>query len=179
MDILELRDRVLSKLGEDAVTGGDIEGVVPNALRRFATNVAYNPKTWIRELLRKDFQITVTAGLGDLTTPLTANEPLIIDRTWASNLFVTNGTIPMQPLPDRTQLNLERPKFFVYYTVDGNLLRTRNLDGSLTSLSTTVTITGNFVPLLANIPNQLTDDFVDVVVGYFLEGAPNKPDATE
>jgi hypothetical protein len=170
MLIAELRDRVLSKLGENGpIYGGDIEMAAENALHRFATNVAYSPRRWMRELLRKDFSVTITSGTGDLTASLTASEPLMIDRSWADNFFITSGTTPLQPLPDRTQLSFTRSTMFIYYTIDGNTIRTRNTDGSLSSLSTTLTITGNYVPTLANVPDQLTDDFVDVVVAYLLE----------
>jgi len=168
MTIAELKDRVLAKTGYDLFQGGDVEAAVPTCLFRFARMTAMSPIMWKRELLKKDFSATIASGTSDLSASLTAAEPLLIE--FISSAFVTdsNGNM-LQYLPDRFQLKLKRPAMFIYFTVDKSTLRTRNTDGSLTSLSTTVTIVGAFAPTLANVPAQLEDDFVDVVVAYLQE----------
>lgn len=71
----------------------------------------------------------------------------------------------MQRLPDRAQLSLSRPLgFYIYWINDDGTLRTRNTDGSLTSLSTTVTCTANFIPIITSIAGQeLETIFLDVL----------------
>lgn len=161
MTALELIDQVLSKLGEAQIAGPEIEGVLPQALRALARQVAYSPN---RELLRKDFSVSVASGTGDLTTALTASEPLLLECIDHAAIYGTSDTTPWQYLPDRVQLGLKRPSMFVYFTVDKSTLRTRNTDGSLTSLTTTATVTSNYVPSLANVPSSIEDDLVDVVI---------------
>lgn len=165
MNIATLKDRVLTKLGETDLSGFDIEAAAPSCLTKLAESVARSPD---RQLLVKDFEVTVTSGIGDLTDALTAAEPLLISEIPSGNLYVTSGTTPLQFLPDRTQLGLTRPKMVGYYSIDNNNLRTRNTDGSLTSLNTTVTITGSYVPTLASVPDQLSDELVALVVEYLV-----------
>lgn len=169
MTTLELIDRVLNKLGEPSnVAGPEIEAIIPSALSQFASQVANDSRPHMRELLRKDFSVTVTSGIGDLSTHLAASEPLIIENVPSAYLLVSSGLTPMQSLPDRVQLGLTRTTAVIWYTIDGSTLRTRNTDGSLTTLTTTVTLTGNYVPTIAHLPDQLTDEFVDAVCAMFV-----------
>ncbi len=173
MTVLELIDRVLSKLGEPAmIIGPEIEAALPTCLNRFADSVAADPK--LRELLSKNFVITLASGVGNLTTAFTATEPLIIEQMEQADVTHTSSTLPLQPLPDITSLRLPHSKMVIYYTVHGQELHTRNTDGSLTSLTGSVNIHGSYVPSLADVPAQLKDMFVDVVVGYLNEGLQPK-----
>ncbi len=166
MNILSLIDQVLGRTGE-GVAGPEIEVFLPTALGRFGESVANDPRPNVRELLRKEFTIPVVSGVGDLSTALTDAEPLLASALPAANLYITAGTQPMQYLPDRVQLGLGRSNIFIYYAIEGNSLLTRNTDGSLTSLNTTITATASYVPSLANVPAQLEDEFVDLVVRAF------------
>jgi hypothetical protein len=171
MTTFELIDRVLSKLGEPSpVAGPEIEGILPIALRSFALMTAAGPN---RELLRKDFTVTITAGVGDLDASLTDAEPLLLEAIANAEIYSTGGTTPWQFLPDRTQLGLVRPALFIYYTVEKSNLRTRNTDSSLTSLSTTATVTASYVPTLTNVPSSIEDLLVDVVIRTLLPGTVN------
>lgn len=162
MTTFELIDRVLSKLGEPSpIAGPEIEGILPLALRAFAVMIAAGPN---RELLRKDFSVTITAGVGDLTASLDAAEPLLLEAMQSAEIYSTGGTTPWQFLPDRAQLGLSRPNMFVYYTVEKTNLRTRNTDSSLTSLATTATVTASYVPALSSVPSSIEDILVDVVI---------------
>ena len=150
--------------------GPEVDAALPAALNAFGDKIAKDARPDIRNLLRKDFSVTITSGTGSLSTAFTASEPLIAENVKDGNLYVTSGTTPCQWLPDRTQLGLTRPAFFIYYTIDGTTLRTRNItDGSLTSLSTTMTVTGNYVPLLSSVPSQLEDELVEEVIKVITE----------
>ena len=158
-----LFDRVLGKL-EGKIAGPEIEQVLPTALSMLAERVAKSTEPSYSQLLKKDFAVTVTNGTGSLTTPLTASEPLLVEYL-PQAIAVTSSGVRLHYLPDRTQLELDRPRLFIWYTVDNSTLRTKNTDGSLTSLSTTVTITANYVPTLASVPDNLSDDLVEIVIG--------------
>jgi hypothetical protein len=153
-----LFDRVLAKL-EGAIAGPEIEQVLPTALSMLAKKVAESKEPSYCQLLKKDFSVTVTSGTGSLTTPLTASEPLLVEYLPQATVS-TAGGVKLHYLPDRTQLELDRPKLLIWYTVDNSTLRTKNTDGSLSSLNTTVTITAN-----ATVPDILSDDLVEIVVG--------------
>lgn len=142
----------------------DIAVAIPTALNRFGEKIAADLRPDIRNLLRKDFAVTITNGTGSLAAALTAAEPLIINEIMAGNAYVTNGTQPCQWLVDRAQLGLTRPPFFIYYCIDNSSVRTLNTDRSLTSLNTTLTITSNYTPSLTSVPFQLEDNFIDLVV---------------
>jgi hypothetical protein len=164
MTTLELIDRVLNKLGEPSnIAGPEIEAILPSALYAFGSHVANDARPHMRELLRKDFSVAVASGTGDLSAHLTASEPLIIENVPQDYFAVTGGTVPMQGLPDRVQLGLARSTAVIWYTIDGSTLRTRNTDGSLSTLTTTVTVTANYVPTIGNVPSQLADEFVELV----------------
>lgn len=172
--------RIKARLGlEDVEPRSDVEfnilQHIPTALQNLAEKIARDPRPDIRNLLRKDFSVTVTSGIGSLTTALTASEPLLINEIKAGNLFVTSGTTPCQWLPDRTQLGLTRPNFFIWYTVDLSTIRTRNTDGLLTSLNTTITLSGNYVPLLSSVPATLEDEFLDSLMAV-MQGAKDQPE---
>ena len=174
MTVLELIDRVLSRLGEpNIIFGPEIEAALPTCLNRFGDLVSKT--VWQRNLLEKDFTVTVASGVGDMTTALTASEPLIIEGMPNNEVFLTGVLIPAQYLPELPQLKLDRPKLVAYYTVHGSSLFIRNTDGSLTSYTGTVTIHGSYIPAIASVPDQLKDMFVDVVVDY-LQPQPAQPE---
>ncbi len=161
MTALDLIDIVLSKIGETTIAGPEIEGILPLALSKLSVRVADSSD---RPLLRKDFAITVTAGVADLTTHLTATEPLLMECINHAEIYSSGGTTPWQFLPDRVQLGLTRPQMFIYFAIDKSDLRTRNTDGSLTSLGVSATITASYVPLLASVPVLLEDELVNLVI---------------
>ena len=155
----------MSRLNEgdsakNRVFPGDILPLIDDALTKFAKVVAEDAEQ--APLLRKDYSITVTSGTGDLTASFTAAEPLLVDYLPGAYL-VTSGGVQLQYLPDRTQLGLSRPSLVPYWINDKGTMRTRNTDGSLTSLSTTITLTGQFAPTITDVPFQLEDLFLDVL----------------
>lgn len=156
-------NRTLSRMAEDgapAAYPADVLALIPDALKKFAQIVARNPD--IAPLLRKDFSVVVTSGTGSLVASLTAAEPML-EEFMDSAYLVTTAGIQLQHLPDRTQLNLARPTMIPYWTDDAGTLRTRNTDGSLTSLNTTITITSQYTPLISSVPSQLEELFIDTL----------------
>jgi len=163
LTILTAINRVLSRMAEanePSAYPPDIEALIPDALKKFAQIVAKNPD--IAPLLRKDFSIVVTSGTGSLVASLTAAEPML-EEFLDSAFLVTSTGVQLHHLPDRTQLSLKRPQMIPYYTDDAGTLRTRNTDGSLTSLNTTITATAQYVPTIGDVPNQLQELFIDTL----------------
>jgi hypothetical protein len=162
MNTAVLIDRVLVRM-EGKIAGPEVEQILPTALTMLAKQVAESKEPSVCQLLKKDFTVTVTGGTGSLTTPLTASEPILLEYLPQALAFTSNG-LQLHYLPDRVQLNLERSNLFIWYTVDNSTLRTKNTDGNLSTLATTVTITANYVPLIASVSDLLSDDLVDIVV---------------
>lgn len=157
-------DRVLSRLNE---TGGpvilpaDVLPLIPDSLKKFAQLVASMPES--RQLLRKDFSVTITSGTGSLAASLAATEPLLAEFLPSAYVVTATG-VQLHYLPDRMQLTFARPTQIGYFTNDEGTIRTRNVsDGSLTSLSTILTITAQFVPTVGDVPSQLEDLYLDTL----------------
>lgn len=157
----------LNEMGVEVILPPDIVPLISTALERFALMIA---GTKDAQLLRKDFSVVVTGGTGDLATPLAASEPLLQECIGGAYV-VTSGGTQLHYLPDRTQLALNRPTMIPYWINDKGTMRTRNTDGSLTSLSTTLTITGQFKPIISSIPTQIEEKFIDVLAGVIKERA--------
>lgn len=160
-------DRVLSRLNEQGVQvvlPPDIQPLLKDALEKTAEVVAGSESPNVRQLLRKDFSITIASGTGSFAAALADAEPPLL-RALPMAYMVTSAGDVMQNLPDRQQLGLTRPiGFFVYWVLDNATIRTKNKDGSLTSLSTTVTGTVNYVPIITSITGQeLETTFLDVL----------------
>lgn len=170
LTVLTAISRVLSRINEGptpTVLPPDVEPLIPDALKKFAQIVGKDPDT--RQLLRKDFSVAVVSGVGSLTASLTAAEPLLTEFLPSAHVVTANG-VQLHYLPDRTQLNLARPTMLGYYINDESVLRTRNTpDGSLTSLNTTLTITGQCVLTIGDVPSQLEELYVDVLEGMVKE----------
>lgn len=163
-------DKALSRLNEmgvQVVMPPDVVPLIDTALERFALMIA---GTKDAQLLRKDFSVAVASGVGDLSVALAASEPLLQECVGGAFVVSTAG-VQFHYLPDRTQLNLMRPAIVPYWINDKGTLRTRNTDGSLTSLTTTLTVTGQFKPIISSIPTQIQEKFIDVLAGTIRERA--------
>lgn len=165
LTVLTAVNRAIERLGEGntpVIEPADAQALIPDALKRLAGLVGQNAE--LAPLLRKDFSVTVTSGTGSLTTALTAAEPLLA-KFLPMAYVVTSTGVQLHYLPDRTQLGLGRPMMIPYYTNDEGTIRTRNTDGSLTSLSTTLTITAQYSPTIGDVPTQIEEMFIDVLAG--------------
>lgn len=165
LTVLTAISRVLSRLndqGVQVILPPDLQPLILDALEKTAEAVAGNSNPNTRQLLRKDFTITITSGVGSLATAFADAEPPLLSAL-PSAYMVTSGGAIMQNLPDRQQLSLTRPQgFYIYWTNDNATIRTRNTDNSLTSLSTTVTGTVNYVPAITSINGkELETIFLD------------------
>jgi hypothetical protein len=176
LTVLTAINRAIERLGEGerpVIDPADAQALIPDALKRFAEIVAQNSE--LAPLLRTDFSVTVSSGTGSLTTALTASEPLLA-KFLPMAYVVTSTGVQLHYLPDRTQLGLSRSNILPYYCNDKGTIRTRNTDGSLTSLSTTLTITGQYSPTISNVPTQIEELFIDVLAGM-IQARTQQPEA--
>lgn len=170
LTVLTAINRAIERLGENSPPGAqtplidsaDAQALIPDALKRFAEIVAQNSE--LAPLLRKDFSVAVSSGTGSLTAALTDTEPLLA-KYLPMAYVVTSSGVQLHYLPDRTQLGLTRSNILPYFTNDEGTIRTRNTDGSLTSLSTTLTVTGQYSPTIGDVPTQIEEMFIDVLAG--------------
>lgn len=127
------------------------DAMVNQAMSLLAQEVAANQS----QLLQKDFSVTISSGLGSLTTSLTASEPMLLlsaPLAPISDITSSDATQPWQYLPGLDQIYLDRPTFgMVFYTVNGSDLIATDTTGALSSLSTTAVCHTYFVPLPASL----------------------------
>lgn len=114
----------------------------------------------LRQLIRKDFNVTITNGVGDLTAAKTAAEPLMAHQLTSAEIYLDNITRRAQAAPDKTALEWDHPPGFPFYAISGDELHVR-YNG--TKPTTTARIRAAAVRSLANIPPLLVNDFVQIV----------------
>lgn len=114
----------------------------------------------LRQLVRDDVTVTITAGVGDLTTVKNQAEPILAEQIATSDVYFSGITRKGQYVPDRAALAWDQPLNFPFFTVHGDAIEVR-YNG--TSPSCTATITGPVVKSLANLPPSIDEDFVQLV----------------
>lgn len=148
----------------------------PSILQTLASRIADKTidRPAVRELLRKDFSVSVSSGVGDLSSDFTAAEPLLegFARGWvvtSSSDLILGRAQAYSYKADRASINHGLPVGLGFYTVDGNSLVVVTATGNR-SVSANYTIHGGFVPSLANLPVTLQDDFLSIGVELIREG---------
>jgi hypothetical protein len=140
------------------------------ALKSYMRSVAEGDDEGKWALIQRDFTISLTDGAGSLSAAYVASPTLIASdgEYWA--VLVDGEAGYSSWLPDRQSISLGRIKFTSYFCVDGDTLRTRDRNGSLTGFTgVNATVSGPAILSLANLPSQLQDEFVAAVVA-FVEG---------
>ena len=132
-----------------------VESTVDAALKIMADAVADSPDPVKRALLQKDFSYTLSGGEAVLST-----NPSLITNTIPSVGYVTLAgvTQPLQWLPFRLDLDFPPPiSEYTYYTIIDNKIVVRSSSGAIPS-GTALTVHANYIPTLAEVPDELTDD---------------------
>lgn len=132
------------------------DAMVNQAMTLLGEEIANSPVERMRNQLKKDFSITVTSGVGSLTTALTASEPMLDQAINQATITSADSSFPWQYIPTYEVLSLSRPTYgLIYFSVkNGNLVCT-DTDGVLGSLSTTATASANYVPLPSSLSGML------------------------
>jgi len=164
---LQVRDRVFYRLSTELsestsrVYRDEIESWIPDGLRRLGDAISKSPVQC--HLLSKTFSITLTSGIGALDTAILPETiPLWGSVTGAGESF------SLQWVPSLQHLELPKSTIFQYYTIHaatggGGAIHVRKGDGSATAL-TSVSVKCGFYPTLAQVPDQLEDNFIDFMV---------------
>ena len=126
---------------------------IEDALLRLARKVAQSEDPEIRSYLMRDYTVAVNSGTALLSNAQyqgqSVTEPIFYDTIDPRNVTHPSSTYAMQWVPNQQMLSLPRPTAFLYYTVyDGKIL-TRDLNGSTTGLTGTISFTANYLPLLS------------------------------
>lgn len=145
---------------ETAIEIPDLISLIPDALRRLAYRLAMlEPENPRRQMLEEATTVTLSSGVGDLTTLEAANFlPDTIDR---GKIRHADSEYPLQDLVDELQLKWDWPFDFIYFVISGNKIKTRNTDGALDTLTGNLTVTAVKIPTLAGLKTQLETDFLD------------------
>lgn len=117
-----------------------------------AERIAADKDERVRNQLKKDFALTVTLGVADLSTFLVASEPMLDQALDKAIITSADATEPWQYLPDYSLLVLDRPTFgMVYFTVKNGSLLCTDTTGALSTLTTSATCSCGYVPLAATL----------------------------
>lgn len=145
---------------------------IPDALFRLARKVSESDDRATMQLLQRDYSLVCSGGLGQLSAATGTNvaiEPFFYDRIDPSTVTTSSSSFRVQYVVHPGQLDLPRPKQFLYYTVTDSKVIVKNTDGLTTSFSGTLNFSANFLPLLGSVPLQLQSRFFDEMVGIATE----------
>lgn len=132
------------------------DAMVNQAMAIMAQAIASDPSERVRNQLKKDFLITVSSGVGSLTTALTASEPMLEQAINQATVTSADSSFPWQYIPTYEVLSLSRPTYgLIYFSIKNGSLVPTDTDGVLGSLSTTATVSANYVPLPATLSGNL------------------------
>lgn len=156
--VSDVRDGLLA-LGKD-IPPDVIEGGLNYCLQQLADHTASSDA--IRSRLQKTHSITLASGVATLPTTLLTS-PIAIDYYLVT---LANTTNPLQFLPNlHDRYNPPPHVDYVYYTIGSNQITVFNYQGTLTS-ETTLTVYGSYVPLISEVPDVLTDEFVEMGIAW-------------
>lgn len=113
------------------------------------------------EGLQKDFSVTPTSGVIDLTSIAT-----IIFDIARSRVRVASTNVPLYAVDSlETLVNAGLPTDKVIYAQDGTDLHFRDIGGTLNTYATALKIKANHVLTLATVPAQYEDMFIETLAG--------------
>jgi hypothetical protein len=130
-----------------------ILALVPDALRLLSE----------RGFLRKTFVITAVNGVVDLAAPLTATEPLILERIREAQVTFPDFSYPLQWKADYSSLSFPSSDQFAYVAVENKSLLVATSDGLGVYDGTGSLRNAPYVPLLSSVPVTLEAAFIALV----------------
>lgn len=165
---LEIATRARNLLTERSsaavnITIPHLVGLIPTVMEQWVRVIETDPEK--RAYLVKEFTPTAAAGVLDLTNYINGTSGKISLHDLRNSVIYTTISgvpTPMTWVGSRTQLNFPRvPSGAPAVYLDGTTLRTRNTDGSLTSLAGSVSFNVVSYPSsAADLPPALLGDFV-------------------
>lgn len=164
--------------GEDPVIGADIEGYTwaPHALHLLATEVAKDPER--KHLLMRTDTITLD-GQGEGTFPDSTmteflEEGSVRDGDTSANNGYGNVLVRVHGLDDFIVGPL--PTQFGYYNMSSGKIRTRAINsGGFQDTFGPLTVDCAFVPTADEVPDEITDDAVQILARLIRNGVNALP----
>lgn len=167
IDVIEqVRSRIAPDAGEQILQRYDffIEQTIPVALKEMALKVAESPDESVRAQLQKEFTAALTTGKAPLAGLLSAAEPALLKYPLV-RVEHASLTYPLMPLPSVLRLQIEPANpDYGFYAVKSGQIHTKDTAGSLTGLTGNLTITAQYVPTVALLPNPLLPVLVEEIV---------------
>lgn len=144
--------------------------MIPAALIQLAETNSRSPEL---DLLRTIFtSVTAVNGIAPLNALVNAAEPLLIDSRM--EVFLTGSSNPLEPVPDRATLLIEKSVEFGFYCIEGLNIHVREANKNYGAYNGAVTITGTRIPLSTSIPLQLEGQVLNILTGNLMpQGATN------
>ncbi len=165
----QVAEKVLARLvqdgeREDKLLLPDIVSWIDEALRTLGLQVADSLDVTVRNQLQTVFTIELTSGVGSLAEATGEDEPLIVKYPL---VLVTHSSLsePLLPLPSLTRLANEPANLdFGFYALNGGSIHTKSTNGSLTALTGDLSVTGNFIPAVGTLTDQLVSRLIDLII---------------
>lgn len=159
-----IRDRITER--SEAAAGFTVPMIaasIPDMLEGFARFIANDPGR--RDLLTPGtpFSGTVVGGSYDLATNLVSPNNLLLDyaHVWEIRKDPDVQGVPFHCVGEVGALRLKRPTDVMYpcYAVNGSVLYTRDIDGSLVADMGAITLSGPFIPIIGEAEGDTTLPF--------------------
>jgi hypothetical protein len=147
---------------EDGLLKPDILSWIDEALQELGQIVADSLDS---KLLRRSANVTITSGVGDLSS---VGTDILFERI--SHAF--SGAIIFKPVPHVGLLSLNFPTSDVgHYAITGKTIQVKDQAGSTTP-NITMTITFNFVPTIGvgvatDLPSRLEGVLIDLLISMY------------
>jgi hypothetical protein len=151
---------------EDSALDYAVEAALPACLQQLAEQVSTSP---FKQLLQKDFTVALISTAADLTSSLTATEPMLIVLPF-TDVIHANVTLPFLYVPDRRRLSWESSYDFAYYTLDGQSIIIKAPTG--VTVSGNLTVKAAFIPSLSSVQSQLIPLLVECLVKIISNAIP-------
>jgi hypothetical protein len=178
---LELATRIRNLITERSTAQVDVAiphivAMIPTATETWARAEMKDPEKY--DLFKKDFTVALTAGSLDLSSYINGTSGKIdLKDLRNSTIYTTISSVrtPFTWVGSQSQLNAARLLTGPAIFLEGHTLRTRNTDGSQTSLGTaSVSFSTVSLPTdAADIPLGLVGDFITYLADLILRTKAN------
>jgi hypothetical protein len=150
---------------------------IPTAMHRLCERICKDGSNEKIGLITVDYTSpALSSGVADLSSATYSN--ILFEFIGSHGIVIhSSTTTPLQHVATEQELRLKRPfeSMFIHYTVNSKKIKTKNTDGSLTSLSGTLAVTAPSVPTIQasgsdwniDLHDNLIDDAVDILQEIF------------
>lgn len=141
------------------------------AMHELALRVSRDPHK--RHHLQHAYAVTVTSGSVDLTNttdvPDAATYGAPLTEAMCYSTLIDSQQNRYTYLPRYHDFLLPQPAAFGYYTLVGQTMKTKQIASGDTAASESFTLTGSFVPTVAQLRGEIEDDAVQVLCEIILK----------